>query len=175
MADNGVEARRLTAVEWEAQASNYELALRERSDDLDVWMNLTILYWLATDPGISAATWKAGEFFTFAADRLSTLLEQGRERFAGRAPAEFWTRYIEWIEYGKPLEVAECREWLAREPQFNDPALYGYMTIPDAPCDDDIAQLLAECRGQDTLRADYLVSVIESGMQRKRQLAKPPS
>lgn len=167
MTDNPIAAK------WKAQASQYELSLHQRPDDIDVWMNLAILYWQATDPGVSAGTGMSVDFFTFAADRLAVLLTEGRERFAGRAPAEFWTRYIEWIEYGQPLEVAECREWLAREPEFKDPALFGFMTTPGAPCDDDIVQLLAECRKQDTVRAGYLVSVIESAMQRNRQLADP--
>jgi hypothetical protein len=164
-----------TAEQWEAHASDYEIALRERPDDIEVWMNLTTLYWQAIDPGIAAGSGFSGGFFTLSADRLSALLADGRERFAGRAAAEFWTRFIEWAEYGRPLEVAECREWLAREPQFKDPALFGFMTTSDALFDKDIAQLLTECRGKETVRAAYLISVIESGMRRKRQLTKPSS
>lgn len=164
-----------TAEQWEAQASGYEFALRERPDDIETWMNLTTLYWQATDPGIAAATGFSEGFFTLSADRLSALLADGRERFAGRAPAEFWTRYIEWAEYGRPLEVAECRQWLAREPQFKDPALFGFMTTPDAPFDEDIAQLLTECRGRGTVRAAYLISVIESAIKQHSWLADPSS
>ncbi|WP_257388280.1 hypothetical protein [Tahibacter caeni] len=40
-------------------------------------------------------------------------------------------------------------------------------------CDGDVAQLLAECRGEDTARARYVVSVIESALQRKRERAGP--
>jgi hypothetical protein len=164
-----------TAEQWEAHARDYEVALREHPDDIEVWMNLTTLYWQATDPGVSAGNGMSVDFFKFSADRLSALLEIGRERFAGMPQAEFWTRFIEWAEYGRPLEVAECREWLARAPQFKDPALYILMATPGAPCDGDIAQLLAECRGQDTKRAHYIVSVIEARAERNSWLKKPSS
>ncbi len=137
-------------------------------------MNLTTLYWQATDYGVSVGIGMTGDFFAFSADRLSALLAVGRERFAGMPQAEFWTRYIEWAEYGRPLEVAECREWLARASQFKDPPLYILMATPGAPRDGDIAQLLAECRGQDTKRAHYIVSIIESAMPSNDQITQPP-
>lgn len=165
-----------TAARWAARAHVCELALRERPDDLSAWMDLTILYWLATDYGISVGAGMSGDFFRRAGDRLAALLEVGCMRFAGCPQAQFWTRYIDWIEHGGPLAVADCRAWLAREPQFKDPALFVFMTTPDAPFDDDdVAQLLAECRGRDTERAGYIVSVIESTMRRNGERGVHPT
>ncbi|WP_386069866.1 hypothetical protein ACFJIW_05830 [Tahibacter sp. UC22_41] len=163
------------AARWAAQADACERALSERPDDPSAWMDLTILYWLATDYGISVGAGMPVDFFRIAGDRLAALLEVGRTRFAECPQVEFWTRYIEWIEYGRPLAIADCRAWLAREPQFKDPAVFAFMTSPHAAPDRDVAQLLAECRGQDTERARYLVSVIESAMLRNGERGTHPA
>jgi len=64
-------------------------------------MNLTILYWLATDYGISVGSRMSGDFFAFSAGRLAATAGRGARAFRR-------TRCIEWIEYGKSLEVADA-------------------------------------------------------------------
>jgi hypothetical protein len=49
------------------------------------------------------------------------------------------------------------------------------MTSPDAAPDRDVAQPPAECRGQGTERARYLVSVIESAMLRNGERGIHPA
>ena len=76
---------------------------------MDVYLNLSALYWQATEFGFAAGHRLSTTFMSHAARRVGPLLDEALNRFSGAAGPVFWKRYIEWIDLGQELTIADSR------------------------------------------------------------------
>lgn len=146
----------------------YESVLLSAPDDLAATMNLAVLYWQATDPGISAAERLPPEFIALAGKRSRELLEAAQRRFPSEPELLFWPRYIAWADLGEPFDLAECRELLRQHPEYLEPAFVLFSRSAGAEAEAEAMKLLERCSEDPTARCRYIVSVIKGVLKRRR-------
>lgn len=129
-------------------------------------MNLALLYWQATDPGMAAGKKLAPEFFAKAGSRLPKLLDEAKRRFPASTEARFWAKYIAWADLGEPLDTDECRRLLREDPTTLIPAMRLFATSQGKEAEAEAHELLRRCREDGTTGARYVVSVLEAVMKR---------
>ena len=151
-----------------AAAAGYEAALAAGDATLELLVDLAVLYWQATDPGLAAAARLDRAWLARAAERFPALLAEAARRFPARSEPRFWQQYIAWADLGEPFDRAACRGLLDEDPSTLVPALYLFAASRGAEAADQAAALLAACRAEGTTRARYVAQVIES-VQRTRR------
>ncbi|QSQ18776.1 hypothetical protein JY651_25800 [Pyxidicoccus parkwayensis] len=155
------------------QASTlYEEALASGERTLQVFLNLAILYWQSTDPGLSSARGLSPRFVAKAGARIPTLLSDARSEFPHSAEVEFWRRYIAWADLGEPFSTDECRKLLHEAPSTLVPAMYLFSLSQGRECHQEALELLETCRADGSTRARYVCSVIESELKRSKWAQK---
>lgn len=146
-------------------AALYEELLAKGEASLEVLLNLAILYWVATDPGMAAAIRWGADFWQTAARRFPELLSEAESRFPTSVEPRFWRRYIAWADLGEPFDEDECRALLREDPANPLPALYLFATSHGKEAQTEALELLRRCREDGTTRAGYVVSVLESALR----------
>lgn len=147
-------------------ASSYEELLIAGMADLETLLNLAVLYWQATDPGMAAAQKLSPDFLEKAGQRFPQLLAEAERRFPARSEPRFWRRYIAWADLGEPLEVDECLEYLRKDPCSLVPAMHVFALSQGREFEAEAQELLQRCHEDGTTRSRYVASVIE-GVQRR--------
>lgn len=147
-------------------ATAYESVLESNPADIEATLNLTVLYWQATDYGLSATAQLQPEFVAHAGKRLRELLESAKQCFTDRPEVVFWTKYIAWADLGESFEPAECRELLRNHPEYLEPAIVLFSMSRGTEAEAEAMQLLQRCSVEGTLRCRYVVSVIEGVLKR---------
>jgi hypothetical protein len=139
-----------------------------------VWANLAVLYWQATDFGLSTAKQLDPAFVTIASQRSHALLAEAAATFPGSTEVRFWGKYIEWASWGgnSPRED-ECRGLLLEDPTTLAPAMHVFAQSEGMRCEPEALQRLEQCREEATTRAGYIASVIEGALGRRRPRVKP--
>lgn len=156
-------------------AAAYESVLLSAPVDLTALVNLTVLYWQATDFGYSASRHLDVEFVAEAAKRIPELLTMAHERCTGRPEIEFWTKYIRWIDLGEPFDSEDCRQLLNRYPEYLEPAVVLFLRTGGAESEAETMRLLESCSRNPTTRCRYIASVIEGVLTRnKGRYARAP-
>jgi hypothetical protein len=155
-------------------ASAYEATLLSEPLDLTAILNLTVLYWHATDYGVSATEHLSREFVALAGSRFRELLKVAQVRFPERPEVLFWTKYIGWAELGEAFEPEECRSLLADHPEYLEPALVLFARSAGVEAEAEAMQLLARCSKEGTARCRYIVSVINGVLKRRRPRKSGP-
>lgn len=153
----------------EKAADLYEEAIAEGSASLCTFLNLIVLYWQVTDFGFRAGMNLPLAFVKRAGERFRELLSLARARFPGSTEVVFWSRYIDWADLGTPLSTSECEDLLAANPADLTPALFLYSHSEGHRFQAEAMRLLDAYRGRGTLRAGYIVSVIEAGLMHSRR------
>jgi hypothetical protein len=153
--------------EFESAAARYEeiLACGERS--LPVLLNLAVLYWQVTDPGLLAAKKFAPDFVATASQRFPKLLAEAEYRFPDSAEARFWRMYIAWADLGEPLDADECRQLLREDSATAVPAMHLFAVSQGAEAETKALELLRRCQSEGTTRARYIASVINGVLKRR--------
>jgi hypothetical protein len=152
-------------------AAAYEGILRSNPNELEATLNLMVLYWQATDFGISAIAQLPPEFVAFAGRRLRELLDLVPKQFPSRPEVVFWTKYIAWADLGVPFQPEECRDLLRDHPQYLEPALVLFSRSGGDEAESEAMQLLERCATERTARCRYMVSVIKGVLKRRRPKA----
>src|SRR5690606_35582342 len=80
--------------EIESAAVAYENVLAAGDRSQHVLLNLALLYWQATDPGLAADKRLGHDFFSRAGRCFPELLDEAEQRFPNSTAARFWRRYI---------------------------------------------------------------------------------
>ena len=153
----------------ESAAARYEEVLAAGDYSLQVLLNLALLYWQATDPGLAAAKNIGPDFLTRAGRRTPELLEEATRLYPGSTAPRFWKRYIAWADLGEPLNVEECRQLLREDPAVLIPAMHVFAVSQGRDMKKEAHELLQQCRENGTTGARYAVSVIEGVMKRTGQ------
>lgn len=160
------EARALEAAgDLERAAEQYERALAAGGATLDVLLDLSILYWQATDPGSAARLRLGPEFLERAALRCGQLLDDAVALFPRSTEARFWRRYVDWLDRGGSLSVEECEQLVREDPDVLTPAMQVFVGSASTRMEAQAAELLRLCREHQTSRGRYVRSVLESAFR----------
>ncbi len=154
--------------DFEAAAELYERIIQSGASSFRVLVDLAILYWQATDPGVAAGHGLSAEFMNRAAIRKERLLDEAIRSFPNCNEAQFWKRYIAWADMGEPLSIKECEGLLRDDRAGIVPAMFIFMA---SGCDRMIPaarQLLRQSRREGTAKARYVASVIEASARRAK-------
>ena len=154
------------AGELEYAAAQYEDALAAGEHSLQLLLDLALLYWQSTDPGLAAAKNLGPDFLARAGRRTSELLEQAAQAFPGSTAVRFWKRYIAWVDLGEPLDVEECTQLLQDDPTVLAPAMHVFAASRGQDMRTEAHELLRQCREDGTTGARYVASVIEGVIKR---------
>jgi hypothetical protein len=146
----------------EEAARQYEDGLSLNPDDIEARVDLAVLYWQATDYGVSSSRGLPKPFVAAAGKRYLELLQQGLGRFPANPVLRFWSAYTEWTDLGRRFDPSESRKLRATYPDYLEPAMYLYAVSRGTECERDAHELLSRYRNTKTYRARYVVSVIES-------------
>lgn len=149
-----------------AAAAAYEEALATGERSLSAFLNLAILYWQATDFGISANNKLEQRLITHAGARFPILLAEAQRAFPQSAEPEFWRRYIRWADLGEEFPVDACRELLQRDPTTLVPAMHQFSLTQGREGHDQALELLRQAREDGTARGRYVTSVVEGVLKR---------
>jgi len=155
--------------ELELAATIYEEILAEGNRTLDVFLDLAVMYWQATDFGLIAAKNLSKEFISRAATRAPELLSEATLAFPESTEAEFWLAYIRWADLGDALTVQQCKTLLQRDPGTLVPAMHVFGQTDGQDCIAEAMELRRQCATLKTRRCSYIVSVIE-GVSRRTGL-----
>ena len=149
-----------------AAADLYEQVLDRGGATLQALLNAIVLYWQATDPGLSAAKKLSAAFIDRASKRMTELLAQAERAFPESTEVAFWSRYIAWADLGEELSPNLCRELLRRDPACSVPAMFIFSQTNGAECEPEARGLLARCQQDQTARSRYVASVIAGVLKR---------
>jgi hypothetical protein len=144
----------------------YEALLSHDPRNVTAIVNLIVLYWQATDFGVSATRDLSTSFVARAGERLQELLASANERFAEDPQVWFWRKYIAWADLGVPLDVQDCRNMLRLRPEYLEPALVLFSSSGGTEAEAEAAQLLNQCSQVGTARCRYVTSVIQGVLTR---------
>jgi hypothetical protein len=142
-------------------ASRYEASLANGAN-LDMSLNLAVLYWQATDPGMAAAQKYLPRFYAMAGRRFRELLAEAQRQFPDRTEPRFWSRYIAWADLGEPFSSNECMDLLREEPTCLVPAMHVFALSDGTEARPEALELLRQCHDDPTTRTRYMASVIEA-------------
>lgn len=157
------------AGELQSAAELYEQALATGDHSLQVLLDLALLYWQSTDPGLAAAKKLESEFLARAGIRARELLGEAVRAHPVSTASRFWQRYIEWADLGEPLDAEECKRLLREDPTVLIPAMHVFAESQGRDMQAEAHELLEKCRDDGTTGARYVVSVIEGVIKRARR------
>jgi len=160
--DEALEADR--AGDMERAAKLYEETISAGDASLQTYLNLALLYWRATDPGLAAAK-HFTDFFHLAGRRFTALLKDAELRFPSSTAVRFWLLYIPWADLGEPLDPERCRRLLREDPKELIPAMYLFNDSEGKEAREEAATLLHQARAAGTTGAGYVVSFLESAFK----------
>lgn len=155
-----------------AAAGAYEAALAAGERSLSAFLNLAILYWQATDFGISSSKRLEQKFIAHAGTRFPVLLVEAQRAFPQSTEPEFWRRFIRWADLGEDFPVDACRELLGRDPTTLIPAMHQFSLTQGREGRDQALELLRQIREDGTTRGRYVTSVLEGVLKRTAKQMK---
>lgn len=150
-------------------AAAYEDVLLSTPDDFTSTINLAVLYWQATDVGISATEHLPPEFVALAGKRFRELLEAAEERFPRQPELLFWRQYIAWADLGDPFDPEDCRELLRQHSEYLEPAFMLFSISGGEEAEAEAMTLLEHCTEYPIARCRYIASVIRGVLKRRRR------
>lgn len=148
-----------------AAAAAYEQYLAENPEsphDLDVMLNLALVYWQSSEIGQAAAEKLSDDFVALAARRWPELLEKALVVHSNHPAPVFWKAYLTWAALGDDLDLELCRQLLEDHPEYHEPALALFALSGGTESVDRASRLLSEVAGLQTARGRYMRSVLES-------------
>lgn len=152
--------------ELQLAAAGYEEVLAGGEVSLEVLLNLAVLYWQATDPGMAAAKKLSSDFLATAGRRFPELLAEAQQRYPTSTEPRFWRRYIAWADLGEPFGSDECRKLLREDPATLVPAMHLFAISNGKEAKAEALELLRRCQEDGTTRARYVASVIQAVLKR---------
>ncbi len=138
----------------------YEEVLAESAaPPVEAFVNLAVLYWQSTDPGLAGAKKLSPDFFATAGRRFPELLAEAQRRFPTSTEPRFWSRYIAWADLGESFGSEECRELLYEDPSSLVPAMQIFAGSQGKEAEPEARELLHRAEAEGTTRARYVASV----------------
>jgi hypothetical protein len=138
----------------------YEVAISAPKANLDLFLNLAVLYFECLDFGY-ASRHRLSEGFTSGAwDRAFDVLNKAEERFGRRTEIEFWRLYFSHIYSGEELTVSACKE-LTKGKDSLVPFMYLFTSSGKTLFLEEACQLFELVRDCTTERKRYIKSILD--------------
>ncbi|PTL76852.1 hypothetical protein [Vitiosangium sp. GDMCC 1.1324] len=150
----------------EAAARLYEGSLLVGERTLELFLNLAILYWQATEIGFSTRHGLGPGFVATASERFPVLLSEAGRAYPESTEVRFWQKYIPWADLGEEIAPEDCRQFLKEDPAVLAPAMYLFAQTQGREYRQEAVELLRRCREDGTTRTQYVASVIEGVLKR---------
>ncbi|WNG49632.1 hypothetical protein F0U60_40075 [Archangium minus] len=144
----------------EEAALLYEEALLAGERTLELFLNLVILYWQATDFGFSTHHRLGPGFVATAGKRFPSLLREAGRAYPGSTEVRFWQKYIPWADLGEYFAPEDCRKLLLEDPSVLVPVVYLFNEREGREYREKAVELLQRCWEDGTTRSRYVASVI---------------
>jgi hypothetical protein len=146
-------------------AELYEASLEQDGPSLEAMLNLAAIYWLASDPGF------IGEhgltpLFLERAGRRPDLWAVAEARYPDSTEPTFWRRWTASVDDDDEFSNEECAALLRKDPSQLVPVMK--LCDESGAYEREAAQLLRQCRLDNTTRSQYVASVID-GVNRRRK------
>lgn len=128
----------------------------------EVFADFMVFCWQMTDLGRVAAFGLTSDQVRELASELSDLMRQVDSRYGRWSAPAFWKRYISWAEYGAGFSVEECREFILRNPEYQEPSFFVFASAMGVEMKCEAIQLASCISGCGTMRVEYVCSVVDS-------------
>ncbi|HKX27166.1 MAG TPA: hypothetical protein VJ302_05690 [Blastocatellia bacterium] len=146
-------------------ADAYEKAIIDPDADLELLINLAVLYFVCTDGGYLSSYHLSNEFVDHAWERATHLLDEAEARFGRDAEIDFWRRYFQFIRLGEDESIME------KEQLRSSKSLIPYFYLFKAGDGEEyraqaekLHQLVAD---KSSAKKRYIKSVLESNIEPK--------
>lgn len=142
--------------------AEYELALNDATSDVNLYINLSFLYWLS----ISAFVWADAYGIPLqvrdkAFDRYNEILENAISKFSDCAELFFWRKYFEHRLLFDPFTEEDVLRILSTYHSCQDvPYFFLYLFDKEKYVNKRNA-LLENCKDLPTAKNRYIISIIE--------------
>lgn len=143
-----------------AAARAYEEALQVGNSNLDVLLDLAVLYFTLLDTGEASALRLDQTFLDQAWERANEILHEAKERFGENSEVEFWRRYFALIVLGEESFVDACRRF-ANSKESLVPFFYLWLETAGAEYRKEVEALYKQVAAGRTTRERYVRSMIE--------------
>jgi hypothetical protein len=138
----------------------YEIAINAPDAEVELFLNLAVLYFECVDVGYAAHHHLSENFVSGAWIRAFEILKAAEARFGNQTELEFWRLYFSFIYSGEePIDDA-CRKLAERKDSFI-PYLYLFTSSGKKKYLEEASKLLQAVKDGDTERKRYIKSVLE--------------
>lgn len=144
----------------------YEIAIGNPDANLDLFLNLAVLYFECLDFGYASHHRLSERFTSGAWDRAFIILNKAGERFGRQTEIEFWRLYFAHIYSGEELTTNACEE-LARGKDSLIPYMYLFTSSEDKRFLEEARELYESVKDGATQRRRYIKSVLEPTLRRQ--------
>ena len=143
----------------EASAA-YEEAVKEVDADLDLYIDLAMLYFVCTDGGYASYHHLSNEFVDRAWERAMQLLDEAESRFGRNDEVEFWRRYFCFITLGEDESIMERERFISSRSLI--PYFYLFLSGDGKAYYSEAQKLLEQMANGKTAKERYIKSILES-------------
>lgn len=138
----------------------YEIAIKEKDADLELFLNLAVLYFECVDFGYAAYHHLSENFAAAAGDRAFDILSEAEERFGKHSEIDFWRLYFSLIYLGDKPSNDAWKE-LASKGDSLVPYLYLFASSGKVKYQEEAYKLLESVKDGATERKRYIKSILE--------------
>lgn len=138
----------------------YEVAVNEPDVELEVFLNLAVLYFECGDYGYAAHHHLSGDFVSAAWNRAFEILDKAKERFGEQTEVDFWRLYFPYI-YSEEEPIDNACLTLTQRNNSLVPYLYLFTASGKKQYLTQAQELLELVRDGTTARKRYIKSVME--------------
>ena len=154
------KALRLDAEERPREAAAaYEVAIEVADSDLETYLNLAVLYWVATDFGYAGYHKLENAFVERAGRRDHEILDEGERRFGSNNEIDFWRYYFDYVSLGEAARPGHCKTLAERGPSLV-PYFHLFELADGRRHRDEAKELLALFDPPETERGRYIYSML---------------
>jgi len=137
----------------------YEIAINETDSDLELFLNLAVLYFVCVDYGYASFHNLSEDFVTAAFDRALEIIDKAEERFGNHTELRFWRLYFSYIYSDESIN--QSIEDLILEGDSLMPYIYLYTSSGKKKYAEEMQKLLDLVKDASTERKRYVLSIIE--------------
>lgn len=140
----------------------YEIAVQAPQAELDLFLNLAVLYFVCEDTGYNSYHRLNIDYVSAAYDRIPDILAAAENRFGKQTEIDFWRLYIP--EWGPPYQVPQVEQYekLAHQGGSLMPYFRLYIDSNGTRYREKAKALLTQVQDGSTERKRYIKSVLES-------------
>jgi len=165
MEDKKKKALDLDAQELPIAAScAYEECIISSCADLEVYINLSVLYFVCTDLGYAAYHNLPSAFVTRAGDRAFELLDEAELKFGKHPEIDFWRNYFKFAMLGGQSFKSKC-ENIVESGVTQVPYFYLFAICKDNKYFKQAAKLFNAVKHRRTEKDRYIFSILKPALE----------